>query len=114
MKHLFKAVKSCKLKIMIVELLNYLKLNTTVKSCSMILTVALIFTSCTKQDLSQFKNGTLALNNASTKAKADSNIQSNKTPQELEEERRVTEKYRSMSNAIANGYVDVIVVMKGM
>lgn len=98
MKHLFTAVTNC----------------TTTQLCLIIIAGTFLFSSCTKQDLNQPKNETQTISNASISSDADLVTKKSKTVQELELARKSTEKYKDINNAIADGYIDINVVMPNM
>jgi hypothetical protein len=114
MKHQLNAVTHCKKKTMSVPFLNYLKRTTVTQLFLTVLAAAFLFTSCTKQDLHQPASEAQSVSDDGSTADANLLNRQNKTVQELLQARRATQRYKSFDSALADGYVDINVVMDSM
>jgi hypothetical protein len=89
-------------------------LKTTSLLCLILLSGAFLFTACDKQDDIKPGSTTQYVNPEEANADIDSTGLGKKTLKELQEAREATAKYRDINNAIADGYVDIHVVMQNM
>ena len=111
MKHLFNAVTNCKTKIVAVPSMYYTKKNIILSLVVLILSGAFLFTSCKKQDVPAPANAMLSTDASTDMVNFTNN---NLTDRELKAARQATVKYKSIDSAIADGYIDINVVMPNM
>jgi len=115
MKNLFNAVMNCATKtVYTTHGSNAYKLKTISLLCLILLSGAFLFTACDKQDDFKPDSSTQNLKPGEANADMDTAALSKKTLMELQEARVATAKYRDINNALADGYVDIHVVLPNM
>lgn len=116
MKQLLSAVTGGNRKIEDAQYANYFKKNNIQLAALFMLSAAILFTACTKQndaapaDIVHPAPAIESLANAGMEPLAANSF----TAQELKLARQATAKYLNIDSAIADGYIDVNVVMPNM
>ena len=115
MKNLFNAVMNYKAKTAYTtQGSRSYKFKVSSLLCLILLSGAFLFTACDKQDDFKPDGSTQNLKPDEANADMDTAALSKKTVMELQEVRVATAKYLDINNALADGYVDIHVVMPNM
>jgi hypothetical protein len=115
MKNLFNATINNETKVVHTTKGSHLyKLKTRSFLGLILLSGAFLLAACNKQDDIKPNNMTQSVKPEEANVNTDTTGLSSKTLEQLKEAREATVKYRDINNAIADGYVDIHVVMQNM